>query len=212
MRKIINCNKEHNPVINKKLKKVSVEDGLKIATELFQILSKNKSGIGLAAPQCNIDAQVAVVNVREPLILINPTVIEKWDEIDFYEGCLSYPKKGVHTKRYKNIIVHTEQEESNWYFSGVSTNSGKGIWEKENADDKDLRLLEAVCVQHEISHLNGKTIFDYEKKIVPFKNDKMYERNDKVKVKNNITGEIKNLKYKKVMNDLGNDKKWTILN
>ncbi|MBT4207183.1 hypothetical protein HOE22_02435, partial [Candidatus Woesearchaeota archaeon] len=143
MRKIINCNKEHNPVINKKLKKVSVEDGLKIATELFQILSKNKSGIGLAAPQCNIDAQVAVVNVREPLILINPTVIEKWDEIDFYEGCLSYPKKGVHTKRYKNIIVHTEQEESNWYFSGVSTNSGKGIWEKENADDKDLRLLEA---------------------------------------------------------------------
>ncbi|MBT4731943.1 hypothetical protein HOB87_08240 [Candidatus Woesearchaeota archaeon] len=212
MRKIINCNKEHNPVINKKLKKVSVEDGLKIATELFQILSKNKSGIGLAAPQCNIDAQVAVVNVREPLILINPTVIEKWDEIDFYEGCLSYPKKGVHTKRYKNIIVHTEQEESNWYFSGVSTNSGKGIWEKENADDKDLRLLEAIAVQHEISHLNGKTIFDYEKKIVPFKNDKMYERNDKVKVKNNITGEIKNLKYKKVMNDLGNDKKWTILN
>ena len=77
MRNVINCNKHNNSVINKKLKEVSIEDGLKIATELFQILNKRGDGIGLAANQVGIDAQVAVVNVREPLVLINPKIISK---------------------------------------------------------------------------------------------------------------------------------------
>ena len=103
MRKVINCLTEDNPVINKKLRKVSVDEGLKIAEELLNILSERKDGIGLAANQVGIDARVAVVNIREPLILINPVIIEQWDEIDYYEGCLSYPKRGVHTKRYSKI-------------------------------------------------------------------------------------------------------------
>ena len=72
MRQIINCKKQDNPLINKKLREVSVEEGLSIATELFQILNARGDGIGLAANQVGIDAQVAVVNVREPLVLINP--------------------------------------------------------------------------------------------------------------------------------------------
>ena len=91
-RKVINCLTEDNPVINKKLRKVSVDEGLKIAEELFTILTERKDGIGLAANQVGIDAAVAVVNVREPLILINPVIKEQWEEIDYYEGCLSYPK------------------------------------------------------------------------------------------------------------------------
>ena len=67
MKKVINCNRDDNPVINKKLKEVSVEEGLAIAEELFQILNKRGDGIGLAANQVGIDAQVAVVNVTEPL-------------------------------------------------------------------------------------------------------------------------------------------------
>ena len=162
LRKVINCLKEDNPVINKKLKEVSLEEGNKIATELFQILTERKDGIGLAANQVGIDAAVAVVNVREPLILINPVIKEQWDEIDYYEGCLSFPKKGVHTKRYKNIIIHTEQEESDWYFSGAETsNEGKGTWEEEGRkQDQELRMLESVCVQHEIDHLNGISCID----------------------------------------------------
>ncbi len=109
MRKVIDCFQEHNPLINKKLKNVSVEEGMKIATELFEILNERGDGIGLAANQVGIDANVAVVNVREPLILINPVIKEQWDEVDYYEGCLSWPKKGVHTKRFKNVIVKTEQ-------------------------------------------------------------------------------------------------------
>ena len=152
MKKIINCLKENNPVINKKLKEVSIEEGHKIATELLEILTARKDGIGLAANQVGIDAQVAVLNVREPIILINPKIEEQWDEVDFYEGCLSYPEKGIHTKRYKNIIVKSEHLESGMYFSGVESSKGKGSWEESAKHDQEQRLLEVVCVQHEIDH------------------------------------------------------------
>ena len=42
MKQVINCLKEHNPVINKKLKKVSIDEGLSIAKDLFNILAKRK--------------------------------------------------------------------------------------------------------------------------------------------------------------------------
>ena len=197
MKKVINCYTENNPVINKKLKKVSVDNGLKIAEELFKILSERKDSIGLAANQVGYDARVAVVNIREPLILINPVIIEQWDEIDYYEGCLSFPKKGVNTKRYKNIIIHTEQEESDWYFSGVKTSSeGKGTWETEGRKHEDeQRLLEAVCVQHEIDHLNGVTIMDREHKLEPIRVKQKWGRNEIVMITDGK--ETKDLKYKK---------------
>ena len=95
---VINCFKENNPLIKKKLREVSVEEGMEVATKLFEILNERKDGIGLAANQVGIDANVAVVNVREPVILINPKIISKQNETPYYEGCLSYPGKGVHTK------------------------------------------------------------------------------------------------------------------
>ena len=128
---VINCYKEENLLIKKKLKEVTVEEGLAIATKLFQILNERKDGIGLAANQVGIDAQVAVVNVREPLVLINPKIISKENPIDYYEGCLSYPGKGVPTQRYRDIEIKTAQSESNWYFSGADENSeGKSVWDK----------------------------------------------------------------------------------
>ena len=198
MYKVINCLKEDNPVINKKLKEVSLEEGLEIATVLFETLNKRKDGIGLAANQVGIDASVAVVNVREPIILINPKVVEQWEEIDFYEGCLSYPKKGVTTKRYKNIVINTEQEECDWYFSGAPNPSdGKGSWERENSDkeDEDLRTLEAVCIQHEIDHLNGVICMDREIKSEPIRVSGKFGRNEIVMITNGE--ESKDLKWKK---------------
>jgi peptide deformylase len=195
MKKVINCNTENNPIINKKLREVSVEEGMEIATELFQILNKRGDGIGLAANQVGIDAQVAVVNVREPLVLINPKIQEQWDEIDYYEGCLSYPDKGIHTKRYKNIIIKTEQEEGGWYFSGAETGKeGKGSWETSAKHDQEQRILEAVCVQHEIDHLMGKTI--HERKIdTTVRVEKKIGRNHLVTIKKGDA--VKVLKYKK---------------
>jgi len=181
LRKVINCLRDDNPLINKKLREVSVEEGMAIATELFQILNARGDGIGLAANQVGIDAQVAVVNVREPLVLINPKIEEQWDEIEYYEGCLSYPKKGINTKRYANVIVKTEQSESKWYFSGAEEPADtKGSWEKQekNKEDADLRLLEAICVQHEIDHLNGLTIFDRRYTPQPIKSNKTVGRNE----------------------------------
>ena len=180
MNKVINCLKEDNPVINKKLKEVSLDEGKRIATELFQILTERKDGIGLAANQVGIDASVAVVNVRNPIILINPEIVEQWDEVPYYEGCLSYKGKGINTKRYKNIVITTEQEESKLYFSGAENPSdGKGSWEKESSSkqEQELRLLEAICVQHEIDHLNGMTIHDRQM-ITTIVNDDKIGRND----------------------------------
>ena len=163
-----------------KLKEVSIDEGLDIAKNLFNVLNERKDGIGLAANQVGINASVAVVNVREPIILINPKIIEVWEKIPYYEGCLSYPKKGVQTERYKNIIIKTEQVESNWYFSGEENPSdGKGSWEdsQRKKEDAEIRLLESICVQHEIDHLNGITCMDRQviKTIV---NNKKINRND----------------------------------
>ncbi len=209
MKKVINCFKEFNPVINRKLRKVSVDEGLHIAKDLFTILAERKDGIGLAANQVGIDASVAVVNVREPLILINPTIKEQWDEIDYYEGCLSYPKRGVHTKRYKNIIIQTEQEESGWYFSGAKTTQEvKGTWEQESKEqDQEQRLLEAICVQHEIDHLNGLTIMDRENKPKPLRVKKSWGRNEIVGITDGET--YKEIKYKKAK-PLIDSGKWEI--
>ena len=209
MKKVINFIKEHNPIINKKLREVSVEEGLAIATELFQILNKRGDGIGLAANQVGIDAQVAVVNVIEPLVFINPKIEEQWDEIDYYEGCLSYPKQGIKTKRYKNIIIKTEQEESGWYFSGAeSSQESKGSWEQENKkQDQERRLLEAICVQHEIDHLNGITIYERENKPKPIITKQKYGRNEIVGITDGK--DYKEIKYKKAK-PLLDSGKWEI--
>ena len=186
MKKVINCNQDNNPLINKKAKEVSVEEGLAIAEELFQILNQRGDGIGLAANQVGIDAQVAVVNVREPLVLINPKYIKKENEIMYGEGCLSFPGHVIRTRRYRDVVIKTAQSESGWYFSGV------------DGEDKDKRLLEAVCVQHEMDHLMGKTMHDREVKLEPTKVEKKIGRNQLVTIKKGDA--VKVLKYKKAQN------------
>jgi len=209
MKNVINCLVNHNEYINSKLREVSVEEGLVIAEELFQILDKRGDGIGLAANQVGIDAQVAVVNVREPLVLINPKYIKKENEIVYGEGCLSFPGHAIRTKRYRDIIISTEQEESNWYFSGVEENSdGKSVWDKGNMNqDRENRLLEVVCIQHEMDHLMGKTIHDREMKLEPTKVEKKIGRNQKVLIACGVDSKV--VKYKKAIPLLENG--WTLV-
>ena len=205
MKKIIDCTKHDNPVIRKKLKEVTVEEGMAIATELFQILNKQANGIGLAANQVGIDAQVAVVNVREPLVLINPKILSKETEIDFYEGCLSYPGKGVRTKRYETIEVKTEQIDGSWIFTGVETGeTGTGSWEDKDKskNDRELRTLEAVCVQHEIDHLNGVVCMDRKIETTIRRTSKKIGRNQLVTLKKGDA--VKVIKYKKAQNFISN--------
>ena len=198
MNKVIDVNKEPNTLINKKLKEVTVEEGRQIAAKLFQILNERGDGIGLAANQVGIDAQVAVVNVREPLVLINPKIVKKETEIDYFEGCLSYPGKGIHTRRYETVEVKTEQEEGMWVFSGADTG--------DPLDNRDLRLLEAVCIQHEIDHLNGVTIMDRKIDTTYRRTEKKIGRNQLVTLKKGEA--VKVIKYKKAQGLL--EQGWTM--
>ena len=181
MKKVINCFKEDNPLIQKKLRRVTVEEGYEIARELFQILNKRGDGIGLAANQVGIDASVAVVNVKEPIVLVNPEIVRKEEETRYYEGCLSFPKKGCHTKRYKIVEVKVDNMESNMTFG---------------AGDTDLDLLESVCVQHEIDHLNGMRILDRAKELTIRREKPKIGRNQLVTIKKD--DEEQTLKYKKI--------------
>ena len=156
------------------------------------------SGIGLAANQVGIDAQVAVLNVIEPLVLINPKIISKENEINYYEGCLSFPKKGVNTKRYETIEVTSANVEGSMLFSGVETGeTGKGSWEdkQKNDDNRNMRLLESVCVQHEIDHLNGIVCMDRKIETSYVRSEKKIGRNELVTIKKGDA--VKVLKYKK---------------
>ena len=181
MKKVINCFKEDNPLIQKKLRRVTVEEGYEIARELFQILNKRGDGIGLAANQVGIDASVAVVNVKEPIVLVNPEIVRKEEETRYYEGCLSFPKKGCHTKRYKFVEVKVDTIESNMTFG---------------AGDTDLDLLESVCVQHEIDHLNGMRILDRAMELTIRREKPKIGRNQLVTIKKD--DEEQTLKYKKI--------------
>ena len=181
MKKVINCFKEDNPVIQKKLRRVTVEEGYKIATELLEILAARKDGIGLAANQIGIDASVAVVNVREPIVLINPEIVSRETEIPYYEGCLSFPGKGCHTKRYETVEIKSDNVDGTMIFSGVDTGvQAKGTWEKdENKQEREIRTLEAVCVQHEIDHLNGMRILDRAQELTIKRTTPKIGRNEK---------------------------------
>ena len=82
----------------------NIKDGEEIAVRLLNELRNSEpSGIGLAANQIGINKRVCVVNVKEPLVLINPQIIEKSEEeFIFPEGCLSFPNKKIKTKRNDN--------------------------------------------------------------------------------------------------------------
>ena len=125
------------------------------------------------------------------------------------EGCLSFPGHAIRTKRYRDIIISTEQSESDWYFTGAEENSdGKSVWDKGNMNqDRENRLLEAVCVQHEMDHLMGKTIHDREMKLEPTKVEKKIGRNQKVLIACGVDSKV--VKYKKAIPLL--EKGWVIV-
>ena len=161
----------------------SVKEGENIASKLLNELNTSKNGVGLAANQIGINKRVCVVNVKEPIILINQKIVDKSDEtFVFPEGCLSFPNKHVRTTRNVEITVQADNYESKLVFS---------------ADSKDIKdALECACIQHEIDHLDGITMFD--RQFIPkpiIRKSEKIGRNEKVKIKNG--SETKVLKYKK---------------
>lgn len=176
-----------------------------VATRLFNILNKSGNGIGLSCNQIDItDARVCVVNVmEEPLIFINPKIIGLDDEFNTEEGCLSFPNRVSKTKRYKYVTV--ESDNMGTVMFGPTGNMNDVYNDKQN-----LQLLESVCVQHEIDHLDGITMFDRSYKLHPITSDKKYGRNHKVQITNGT--ETKTIKWKKAEPLIGEENgEWSLV-
>ena len=160
----------------------TVKEGEEIGAQLLKELTESENGIGLAANQVGINKRVCVVNVKEPLVLINPRIVERSEEeFIFPEGCLSFPNKHVKTKRNVSVIVETDNHEGKLSFS---------------AESEDINnAFECACVQHEIDHLDGITMFDRSVTPQPYKAPEKIGRNERVTITDGK--ETKELKWKK---------------
>jgi peptide deformylase len=180
-------------------KPMSQEDIDDITLKLLDGL-KQFGGVGLAANQIGLNVRACVINVKEPLVLINPRVTDaSKDTVAYVEQCLSIQKtmdKPVKTIRHKSFTVECDNL-GTVVFSPDYVEGRE--WKDSNEFFNDSGLLECVVAQHEIDHLNGILITDEKRRytttvIAP----KKYNRNDMVMVKL-PNGESEFMKYKKAL-------------
>ena len=160
----------------------TIKEGEEIGAQLLKELTESENGIGLAANQIGINKRVCVINVKEPIVLVNPKIVELSEEtFVFPEGCLSFPNKHVRTRRHTSVIVEADNHEGKLSFSA----------ESEDVND----AFECACVQHEIDHLDGITMFDRSVTPQPYKAPEKIGRNERVTITDGK--ETKELKWKK---------------
>ena len=136
-----------DPRLRLKAEPVSVFDAalVTLVEEMFETMYA-APGIGLAATQINVQKRVIVIDVssdkQAPLCLVNPEIIERRGEEEMEEGCLSVP--------------------------GIFENVSRADWVRVAALDAQGQPFEvetdgllAVCIQHEMDHLEGKLFVDY---------------------------------------------------
>ena len=103
-------------------------------------------GIGLAATQVNFHERILVIDIseekNEPIVLINPEILEKDGDQEFDEGCLSVPGIYETVHRAENIRV-------------------KALNQEGDSFEMNAHGLLAICIQHEMDHLVGKLFVDY---------------------------------------------------
>lgn len=124
----------------------TVDDKIrKLVDDMLETMYQSH-GVGLAATQVDVHQRVIVIDISEekdgPLFLINPEVIEKDGIKESEEGCLSVPGFYEKVKRAEHIRV-------------------KALNREGRSFEFEARDLLAVCVQHEMDHLNGKLFVDY---------------------------------------------------
>jgi len=103
-------------------------------------------GIGLAATQVDVHQRVIVIDIssehNEPLVLVNPEILTHEGEASTEEGCLSVPNIFDEIKRAAKVRVRAQDR------SGTSF-------------ERDFDDILAVCIQHEMDHLEGRLFVDY---------------------------------------------------
>ena len=102
-------------------------------------------GIGLAATQVNVGLRVVTIDISEnhdqPLCLINPEILASDGRIETEEGCLSVPDV------YENV------SRAEWVRFSALDRDGEPF-------ERDAEQTLAVCIQHEVDHLDGKLFVD----------------------------------------------------
>lgn len=129
-----------DPVLNKKCKEVKelTDRAKELIGDMFETMYESE-GVGLAAPQVGILKRIVVIDVtgEDPILLINPVILETSGEQTGYEGCLSVPgKSGIVTRpNYVKVQAYNENMER---------------YELEGTE----LLARAIC--HELEHLDGR--------------------------------------------------------
>ena len=169
-----------------------------ISAALFTALEKEK-GFGLSANQIGVDKRMCVINIKEPMILVNPKIVKRSEEaVQYIESCLSLPKtmrKPKNTVRSISITVETD----NLGTVEFGPDEKDKIGTEGHNYFADEGLLECVVAQHEIDHLDGILITDSIRAYnIQRVSEKKYGRNDKVMIKS-PDGETDFVKYKKAV-------------
>lgn len=103
-------------------------------------------GIGLAGTQVDFHQRLIVIDVsadhNDPLILANPEILSREGEVATEEGCLSVPGYFDEVKRASRIRLRAQDRDGNVF-------------------ERDCEDILAVCVQHEMDHIDGKLFVDY---------------------------------------------------
>jgi len=119
-------------------------------------------GVGLAATQVNVQKRVIVMDIsedkNEPICLINPEIIETIGTEESEEGCLSVPGFFEKVSRAESIKVKALNRDGETF-------------------ELEARDLLAVCIQHEMDHLQGKLFVDY---LSAFKRNRIKAKLEKI--------------------------------
>ena len=136
----------------------TVDDNLRrLIDDMFETMYA-APGIGLAATQVDVHQRLVVIDVSEgkdqPLVLINPEIVAKQGSQVYQEGCLSVPGIFADVERADEVTMKALDRNGQPY---------------ELTADGVL----AVCIQHELDHLDGKVFVDY---LSPLKREMVRKR------------------------------------
>ena len=139
----------------------------KLVDDMFETMY-DAPGIGLAATQIGSTQRVVVLDVSEdqsePLAFINPEILQQDGIQEYEEGCLSVPGYYEKVKRPDSVKV-------------------KALNKNGEPFELDAEGLLAVCIQHEIDHLDGKLFVDYISNLKRQRIRRQLEKDDKARAK-----------------------------
>lgn len=143
-----------DPLLKKKSAKVeNIDDALRKTLDDMLETMYDAPGVGLAAPQVGILKRMVVIDVsredepKRPYKMINPVITAHSDETVIHdEGCLSVPEQYAPVERYETVTAEYTDE--------------NGKRQTVRADG-----LLAICIQHELEHLDGKLFIDHLSKV-----------------------------------------------